>query len=346
MNASRILLHLLAFLPFVPSAHARDISFRRDVMPILFRAGCNSGTCHGAARGKDGFHLSLFGYDPKGDYFAITQEMIGRRVNVASPERSLLLRKAIGAVPHTGGKLFDRDSEYCRTLVQWIEAGAQDDVGEVPDVVALELSSKHFVFERQGLEDSLRVIALVSDGSRRDVTALARFHSNNPSIVEIDSDGHCSSKRPGDSHVFARFNRFTIGAEVIVLPSGEGFEWPETSPVNYIDRLVFDRLQKLRITPSELCDDETFLRRVTIDLAGRVPTVDEYRTFMAESHVEKRARKIDDLLKDDAFADLWTTIWAEQLRVMGGNYAPVGTHIKAADAFYEWIRSQLRSTVE
>jgi hypothetical protein len=123
-------------LPHAPSsAIANDVSFRRDVMPILFRAGCNSGTCHGSARGKDGFHLSLFGYDPRGDYFRISQQMIGRRINVARPERSLLLKKAIGKVPHTGGKLFDADSEYYNTLLNWIEAGAVDDSGPVPEVV-------------------------------------------------------------------------------------------------------------------------------------------------------------------------------------------------------------------
>jgi hypothetical protein len=324
-------------------ARADDVSFRRDVMPVLFRAGCNSGTCHGAARGKDGFHLSLFGYDPQGDYFRITQEMIGRRVNLASPERSLLLRKAVGAVPHTGGKLFDQDSEYYRTLLKWIESGAQDDVGEVAEVVGLELSADQLQFEAKGANDRLRVIALASDGSRRDVTTLARFHSNNASVAEIDADGQVTANGPGDTHVFGRFNRFTIGCEVIVLPAAEGFEWPNPPAVNYIDELVFDRLHKLRIAPSDLCDDEAFLRRVTLDLAGRVPTVEEYRAFMDDASPTKRSAKIDQLLADDAFADLWTALWAERLRVMGGNYAPVGTHIKAADAFYEWIRTQLRN---
>ncbi len=328
----------------VSPAAVQEISFRRDVMPVLFRAGCNSGTCHGSARGKDGFHLSLFGYDPKGDYFAITQELIGRRINVAVPERSLLLRKATAAVPHTGGRLFSEDSDYYHTLQQWIAAGAPDDAGDVPEVTGLELSSSSLVFDGPDAEDQLTLFALSSDGTRRDVTSLARFHSNNASVVEIDSGGHVTATGPGDSHVFARFSRFTIGAEVIVLPPAEGFTWPSPDPVNYIDELVFDRLQKLRIAPSELCDDETFLRRVTLDLAGRVPTVDEYRTFfMDDQRPNKRAIRIESLLQDDAFADLWTAMWAEQLRVMGGNYAPVGTHIKAADAFYEWIRTQLRN---
>jgi hypothetical protein len=342
LDPAYISLLLLTCL-LIDTSNAADVSFRRDVMPILFRAGCNSGTCHGSARGKDGFHLSLFGYDPKGDYFAISQEMIGRRINDASPERSLLLRKATGSVPHTGGKLFDKDSEYYATLQRWIEAGAPDDAGPVPEVVGLELSNESFVFEAAGARNVLKVTAVAADGSRRDVTTLARYHSNNASVVDIDKYGRIAANGSGDSHVFARFNRFTQGAEVIVLPSAEGFEWPNPPVVNYIDQHVFDRLRKLRIVPSDVCDDETFLRRITLDLAGRAPTVDEYKVFITDTAARKREHKIDALLQDDAFADLWTTLWGEQLRVMGGNYAPVGTHIKAADAFYEWIRTQLRN---
>ena len=291
--------------------------------------------------------LSLFGYDPRGDYFRITQEMIGRRVNPAVPEQRLLLRKAAGKVPHTGGKRFDQKSEYYQTLLRWIEAGAPDDSGVVPDTVDISLSEERFVFETAGARGELSVTASADDGSTRDVTTLARFHSNNESVATINEHGRVTAVGPGDTNVFARFSRFTIGAEVIVLPSAEGFSWPNPASVNYIDELVFDRLEKLRIAPSELCDDETFLRRVTLDLAGRPPTVEEYREFMANSSTstgaDKRAKKIDALLKDNAFADLWTALWAEQLRIVGGNYAPVATHVKAADAYYEWIRRQMRA---
>ena len=340
-----ILLFLLCVgIGLFPQLHAEEVpSFRQDIMPILFRAGCNSGTCHGSARGKDGFMLSLFGYDAKGDYHRIVQEMVGRRINVAVPEESLLLKKAIGAVPHTGGKLFDRDSEFYRTLVAWITAGAPDDVGEVADAVGLELSTDRLIFERQGDEEPLRVFAQFSDGSRRDVTTLARFHSNNASVASVDAAGLVESGRPGDTHVFARYSRFTIGAEVMVLPPVDGLFWPNPPAVNYIDELVFDRLQKLRIEPSELCDDETFLRRVTLDLVARPPTPQEYQTFMADEGLDKRARKIEELLATDEFADFWTALWAEQLRILGGNYAPDATHVKAANAFYEWIRYQMRA---
>lgn len=317
-------------------------SFRGDVMPVFFRAGCNSGTCHGSARGKDGFMLSLFGYDPKGDYERVVTEMIGRRVNSAVPERSLLLLKATGRVPHTGGKLFDRNSDYYKTLLRWIEAGAPDDVGNVPEIVKISLSDESLIFPKAGGDKSLRVTARSSDGKTRDVTKLARYFSNNPSVATIDADGKVKAVRPGDTNVFARFNRFTVGAELIVLPSDEGFVWPNPPTNNFIDKLVFDRLEKLRIMPSDLCDDETFLRRITLDLAARPPTVEEYHAFIASDGADKRATKVDELLAADTFADYWTALWAEQLRVIGGENGS-GTHVKAADQFVRWIRSQFRA---
>ena len=337
-------LSLSPLLPLSPSPlFAAAPSFRRDIMPVFFRAGCNAGTCHGSARGKDGFMLSLFGYDAKGDYERVVNEMVGRRVNTAVPEQSLLLLKSIGAVPHTGGKIFMKDSEHYQTLLRWIEVGAPDDLGDVAVTVSVELSTKSLLFERAGAGGELKVTAKASDGTWRDVTKLARYFSNNESVAKIDADGHVTAVGPGDTTVFARFSRFTVGAEVIVLPPEEGFSWSDPPQVNFIDELVFDRLQKLRIAPSELCDDETFLRRVTLDLAARPPTVEEYLAFMADSRPNKRAVKIDELLANDAFADLWTALWAEQLRVMGGNYAPVATDVKAADAYYQWIRQQMRS---
>ena len=332
---------LAGSLPLFAAAPEEITSFRRDVMPVLFRAGCNSGTCHGSARGKDGFMLSLFGYDPKGDYERIVHEMVGRRVNAAVPEQSLLLLKATGAVPHTGGKLFARDSDYYKTILRWIAAGTPDDSGTVPETVKLVLSEERLVFGKAGLGTTLKATALASDGSTRDVTRLARYFSNNESVAKIDSDGRVVATGPGDTHVFARFSRFTTGVETIVLPSEAGFVWPNPQAFNFIDTLVSDKLQKLRIAPSELCDDATFLRRVTLDLAARPPTVEEFKVFISDSRPNKRAMKVDSLLKDEAFASLWAAIWAEQLRVMGGNYAPVSTDVKAADAYYQWIRKQI-----
>lgn len=325
-----------------PASVTAPPSFRSDIMPVFFRAGCNAGVCHGSARGKEGFMLSLFGYDARGDYERVVHDMPGRRVNLAVPEESLLLLKAVGGVPHTGGKLFDRNSDYYKTLLRWIEAGAPDDAITVPETVGIALSQDSIEFEKAGERASLRVTAKYSDGSSRDVTNLARFFSNNPSVATIDVDGHVVAAGPGDTNVFARFSRFTIGVETIVLPPAEQFVWPNPMENNFIDTLVFNKLKKLRIAPSDICDDETFLRRVTLDLAARPPTVAEYQAFMAESSPNKRSRKIDELLASDDFADFWAALWAEQLRVMGGNYSPDATHIKAADQYAKWIKAQFR----
>ncbi len=355
MNLKSILTLLIAGLSMVPNViHAADSlgdktdlssstvpSFRRDVMPVFFRAGCNSGTCHGSARGKDGFMLSLFGYDPDGDYRRTVAEMPGRRVNTALPQESLLLLKAIGAVPHTGGKRFERDSDLAKVLIAWIEAGAPDDVGNVPDVAGIAVSEPSIVFDKTSETVDLQVTATYADGSTRDVTHLALFGTNNSSVAEIDSEGRVSSKGPGDTTVFARFSRFTVGAEVIVLPSIEGFVWPNPPENNFIDRLVFERLQKLRIAPSELCDDETFLRRVTLDLAARPPTVEEYEAFMADTSADKRSRKIDTLLDSEDFTDYITALWGELFRINSQDYTGRADSHKPANAFNAWLRDQI-----
>jgi len=315
--------------------------FRRDVMPIFFRAGCNAGTCHGSARGKDGFMLSLFGFDAAGDYRRTVEEMPGRRVNTAAPEESLLFLKAVGGVPHTGGRRLERDSDLARTMLAWIEAGAPDDVGSVPDVTGIAVSDPSLVFDEPGATSPMRVTATYADGSNRDVTALALFGTNNPSVAEIDADGVVSARGAGDTTVFARFNRFTVGAEVIVLPPAEGFVWPDPSEHNFIDRLVFERLRKLRIAPSDLCDDETFLRRVTLDLVARVPTVEEYDAFMADAGPDRRARKIDALLAGDEFTDYVTALWGELCRVNSQDYTGRADSHKPANAFHAWLREQV-----
>ena len=333
---------LLLLLATAQGVAADGPSFRRDVMPILFRAGCNQGTCHGSSRGKDGFSLSLFGYDPKGDYFRLTREIIGRRVNVAAPRESLLLLKATGAVPHTGGSRFSTDSAYYKTLLEWIGQGAPDDAGAVPEPVEITLSPKNLLFNGQGKPVQTTVTARYSDGTKRDVTSLALFYSNNPDTAGIDKNGLVQAVGQGDSYVFARFSRFTIGSEVIVLPEAAGYKWPNPPVHNYIDKLVHDRLQKLKLLPSALADDDTFVRRLYLDLTGAPPSSEQYRRFVNDPRAEKRGRLIDELLQSPEFTDLSTGLWAESVRLMGGGYTPTATDLKAAEAYYQWIRKQIQ----
>lgn len=321
---------------------SRDVSFRLDVMPIFMRSGCNTGSCHGAARGKDGFMLSLFGYDPAGDYYRLTRQLVGRRVDLAVPEKSLILEKATGNVSHTGGQLFTSESDEYRTLLRWIEAGTPDDNGDTPEPVGLELLPSKTVFAGKDQTQKTVVTARYSDGSVRDVTKLALFMTNNDAVVSIDKEGIVKGNNRGGAFVFARFNKFTVGSEVLVLPTDDHFVWPSTPENNFIDTLVFDKLKKLHLAPSELCDDETFLRRVTLDLIGLPPTREEYEQFISNSDADKRAKRIDHLLDRQEFIDLWSMKWGELLRIRAVNNQPqYGRDAKAMWSYASWVHDQM-----
>ncbi len=321
---------------------SRDVSFRLDVMPIFMKSGCNTGSCHGAARGKDGFHLSLFGYDPAGDYYKLTRQLVGRRIDVAVPEKSLVLEKATGEVDHTGGQVFTADSDDYRTMLRWIEAGAPDDKGDTPEPLGIELLPSKTVFAGKDQTQKTVVMARYSDGSVRDVTKLALFMTNNDAVVSIDKDGIAKGNNRGGAFVFARFNKFTVGGEVLVLPTDDKFVWPNTSETNFVDTLVFDKLKKLHLAPSELCNDETFLRRVSLDLIGLPPTREEYDRFVADTDKDKRAKLIDQLLDREEFVDLWAMKWGELLRVRAVNNQPqYGRDAKAMWSYAGWIHDQM-----
>ncbi len=319
----------------------RPISFRLDVMPVFMRAGCNTGTCHGSARGKDGFHLSLFGYDPEGDYYRLTRELGFRRINLAVPQESLLLQKATGGVAHTGGKRFDPQSEYYATLRAWLESGAPNDSGQVPAVEALELYPSSAVLEGAGTTQQMIARAKYSDGTVRDVTDLAVFFSNNDNAAAVDEHGLVKAGNRGEAFVMARFETKTTGAQVIVLPAGVPYTRPSEPPANYIDQLVQAKLEKLRIVPSPLCSDAVFLRRATLDITGKLPTEDEYRAFMADKDPAKRAKLIDRLLERKEFAEIWAMKWGELLMIRTTNEVSN----KSAWLYANWLTDRISRNV-
>jgi hypothetical protein len=314
------------------------LSFRLDVMPIFLRAGCNTGSCHGSARGKDGFRLSLFGYDPDGDYFRLTREMSGRRVNLAVPADSTILEKDIGAVPHTGGKRFEPGSEFYKTLITWIESGApNDDASKVPTVVSVDLYPKQAVLDGEKSTQQMTVRAKYSDGTDRDVTGLALFQSNNDPSATVSPDGLVTAGARGEAFVMARFETHTVGSQVLVLPKGLKFEYPAEPEANVIDTLVANKLKKLRISPSPLCDDETFCRRVYLDIVGLLPTVEEYHRFIDSKEPDKRAKLIDELLGRKEFIEIWVSEWAELLQVRSTNQISY----KSMFLYYNWLVEKL-----
>ena len=319
----------------------RAISFKLDVMPVFMKAGCNSGSCHGAARGKDGFRLSLFGYDADGDYFRITREQPGRRIDLAIPHASLIVEKSIGAVPHTGGKRFELDSDQGRPLLEWITEGVPQDPADVAYCTSIDIYPKQAVLDGEGETQRVTVRGTYSDGTVRDVTKLALFLTNNENSAAISEDGIVTAGSRGEAYVMARFATHTVGSQYIVLPKGLQYEQQPFEPVNYIDELVADKLNKLRIHPSGNCTDEEFLRRVNIDLVGQLPTVEEYEAFMASSDPDKRTAKIDELLGRKEFTELWVSKWAEWLMMRSSNQVSY----KSIVLYYQWLSEQIANNV-
>jgi hypothetical protein len=323
-------------------ANHPPVSFRHDVMPIFLRGGCNAGGCHGSSRGKDGFRLSLFGFDPAGDYFRLTREQAVRRVNLSIPEESLLYTKVTGKVPHTGGKTFEPDSVHAKTLRDWVAAGAQSDVANAPTVTKVELFPPRVVMEGEGVKQRYIAVAHYSDGRTRDVGDLALFMSNNESSAAVDADGLATAGARGEAFVMARFDTHTVGTQTLVLPAGVEFKPTEEAPANYIDELVGAKLNTMRINPSGICTDEEFLRRVSLDVVGRLPTRDEYDVFMNDSNPNKRAQKIDELLERKEFAEIWALKWSELLMVKS---VPNRVEYKPMFLYSQWITRQIASGV-
>lgn len=318
------------------------LSFRLDVMPIFMKANCNTGSCHGAARGKDGFRLSLFGFDEAGDHFRITREMSGRRVDLAMPAASLLVEKSIGAVPHTGGKRFELTSALGKTLTQWIADGCPDDAANVPTVTDMQIYPTQAVLDGEGETQQVTVVATYSDGSSRDVTSLALFQSNNDNSASIDEKGLVKAGSRGEAFVMARFNTKTVGAQFIVLPKGLKFNSQKQKDVNYIDTLVNAKLNKLRIPNSPVCTDEVFLRRIYLDLVGILPTTEEYEKFMSSNDPEKRNKVIDELLERKDFTEIWVAKWAEWLMMRSNNNR---VSYKGVLLYYTWLAEQIGNNV-
>jgi len=334
--------HTIA-LPVVVKQATADpaISFQQDVMPVLLKAGCNTGSCHGAKLGKDGFRLSLFGYDPQGDYHNLTREISGRRINLALPAESLMITKSTGVVPHTGGGRFKADSEYNATLMRWVESGALNDPGAVPKVVSLEIYPKGAVLNGQGTTQRINVRAKYSDGTDRDVTSLAKFSSSNENSATITQEGTVTAEKRGEAFVMARFDTHTVGTHFIVLPKDLKFAWNDVPAFNYIDESMHKKFKKLRINPSDICSDDQFLRRATLDITGVLPTAEEFQAFMSDSDPKKRDKLVDELLTRKEFVEIWVMKWAELLQIRTTRQVSY----KAMLRYYNWLQARIASNV-
>ena len=319
------------------------ISYRNDIIPILTRAGCNSGACHGAASGKNGFGLTLFGFDPGKDLRALTRDYRGRRLDCADPKASLILTKPTTQVRHKGGKRFEANSEMWHKIRSWIAAGAIDDGANpkhpLPELKRLQVEPRELVLGGAGQKSKLVVTAEYSDGSLRDVTDLALISSSNPTSATV-KDGLITSNKRGEAFMLARFGYLAQVANIIVLPNSDQWEAPKMQSNNEIDMLVQKKLVKLRIAPATTCSDSTYIRRVSLDVIGQLPTVAEVREFTADESPDKRARLVNELLKRPEFPEVWAMTWAEVLRI-----EPDALEIKGVHVFTRWLREALRDGV-
>jgi len=317
----------------------RPISWTLDVMPVFMASGCNSGACHGSARGQDGFRLSLFGFDPQGDYHRVTRELSGRRINLARPELSLLLRKALGDVVHTGGKRFDEDSHHDETIRRWIAAGGPNDAADIARAIDLAMYPAAGVMTGPGETMQLIAVARYSDGTSRDVTDLAVFRTSNETSAAAAPGGLLTTGDRGEAFITASFDTFTVGSPFIILPdesaSAQATTAADEPPANYVDQHVGAKLSRLRIVPSDICSDEVFLRRVYLDLIGLLPSPEEREAFLSDASPEKRATLIDALLERREFIDQWVMQWAEVLQIRSNNEISY----KAALLYFEWLRN-------
>jgi hypothetical protein len=318
------------------TATPRSYHFVNDVEPLLSRFGCNASGCHGKAEGQNGFKLSVFGFDPRADYVSLVSESRGRRVLPSAPEASLLLRKMSGQAAHGGGARIRAGTVAYETFRGWMAAGMPFGAADAPHVEAVRVEPADRQLDPRGTQQ-LRVLATWSDGRVTDVTAHARFQSNNDALASVDSDGLVSaSDVPGEAAVMASYMG-AMGTFRVLVPRRERIaRYPTLPENNFVDRHVFAKLRKLHVLPSELADDSTFLRRAYLDVIGTLPTAAEARRFLADRRPDRRALLVDELLRRPEFADYWALKWADLLRV---DRAALGA--KQARAYHRWIRRQV-----
>jgi len=322
------------------TAAVAPLHFVRDIVPILTKASCNSGGCHGKQNGQNGFRLSVFGYDEQADYQALTQEGRGRRLFPASPENSLLLLKAVNQLPHGGGMRLEKGSTDYKLLVRWIREGTPLGAKDTPLVTGLEVSPKQRVL-RERATQRLLVTAIDSDGTRRDVTHQALFTSNDEKFAAVDRTGRVTTNETaGEGAIVVRYGDhvvpgyFTVPLKTDAAVGSLTADWDRS---RFIDRLVAEKWDRLRLSPSPPADEATWLRRVYLDLIGKLPTADEARAYAVNTDPQRRLRLVDELLEREEHADFWALKWADMLRVNRDDLGP-----KSAYHYHQWLRRAWR----
>ncbi|HEX4072618.1 MAG TPA: DUF1549 domain-containing protein, partial [Planctomycetaceae bacterium] len=321
-------------------------SFRRHVVPLLGKLGCNGRACHGSFQGRGGFRLSLFGYNFKLDH----QQLLAGdepRVNPRNPDASLILQKPTLGIPHEGGLRYKLGSWEHHVLLRWIQGGAVPVKDSDPQFVRIAVSPSELRFTKKGEHVALKVIASWSDGTREDVTPLCRYQTNDEQIAKIDTTGVVTSNEPGDSHVVVFYDTGVVPVPVMRPVSDVvGPKYPDVPTPTEIDRLVVKKLRKLGVVPSELCSDTEFLRRASLDVTGTLPTAKEVAAFLADKSPDKRHKKVDELLARPTYVAWWTTRLCD---ITGNNdqalanISPVDQ--RASQEWYDWLLKRVQANV-
>ena len=313
-----------------------ETDFRRDVNPVLTKLGCNSGTCHGSQGGKNGFKLSLRGYDPIYDIRAFTDDMAARRTNLASPDSSLILLKPTAQVAHEGGLIFERDSRYYNLLKEWIRNGAKLNRSS-PKVTLIEIFPQNPMLPGKGASQQMRVVATYANGLSRDVTREAVVDAGNLEVA-VAKNSKITALRRGESPILARYDGAFTATTLTVMGKRDGFAWDVPETWGPIDELVAAKWRRLKIRPSNLCSDAEFIRRVYLDLTGLPPTVEQVQTFLDDQRPirQKRDALVEQLVGNESFVEHWSNKWADLLQVNRKYLGPEGSR-----NFRQWIRRQV-----
>lgn len=318
----------------------QPVSFKNETLMALTKAGCNMGACHGSPSGKGGFRLSLRAYDPDLDIMTLRQEFFGRRTNILVPSDSLLLKKPLMEVAHGGGQRLKRGDLCHQVLERWIAEGMKIDTSEEPDLVRIEVTPAQRVLHAPARQQQLMVTGYFSDGSVRDLTGLADYTSSNEAVAKVSPQGLVTREGRGETTILVRYLDKMITCPLTFLEPVPGFVWQEIATHNFIDEHVFSRLKSLQILPSELCTDEEFLRRVYLDITGRLPSIEEAHHWLNQQHPRKRELLINELLESEDYAQFWATKWCDLLRVTSKKLKPAGVH-----KFRLWVYEQIRRDV-
>jgi Protein of unknown function (DUF1549)/Protein of unknown function (DUF1553) len=309
--------------------------FSIDVMSVLSKSGCNTGACHGNLNGKGGLKLTLRGQDPADDFQALAVASRGRRINIGSPEASLILQKATGQLAHIGGTRFHAGSAEYEVLRRWIERGAPPPSDEEPRLERLQVEPMDAIVRSPQTELAVHVKAHFSDGTSREVSDRACYELSNLD-ASVDSKGVVQRHKPTELTLIVRYLHLQVPVRIAFIEARDNFDWSKPTPNNFVDRHVFAKLERLRLNPSSECSDTVFVRRAYLDAIGRGPSVNEAQEFVFDTSADKRERLINDLLHRPEFSDFWALKWADILRTEEKVLDPQGV-----DLFHAWIRESI-----